>query len=130
MDSEILFLTIDEVLESYTFQIETYGGDSGVRDVGLLESAVAQPQASFGGEYLHAFPFEMAAAYLYHLVMNHPFVDGNKRVGLETALIFLMINNSPIEATDEELVDLVLGTTAGEISKQDIAAFFESHKTQ
>ena len=130
MDSEILFLTIDEVLESYTFQIETYGGDCGVRDVGLLESAVAQPQASFGGEYLHAFPLEMAAAYLYHLVMNHPFVDGNKRVGLETALVFLMINNSPIEATDEEFVDLVLGTTAGEISKQDIAAFFESHKTQ
>ena len=130
MDSEILFLTIDDVLESYTFQIEAYGGDSGVRDSGLLESAVAQPQASFGGKYLHTFPFEMAAAYLYHLVMNHPFVDGNKRIGLESALIFLEINDSPIDATDEELVDLVLGTTAGKFSKHDIAAFFESHKKQ
>jgi len=125
-----LFLTTEDVLESYAFQIEAYGGDCGVRDHGLLESAVAQPQASFGGEYLHQFPFERAAAYLYHLVMNHPFVDGNKRVGLETALIFLEINDSPIEATDEALVDLVLGTTAGKFSKQDIAAFFESHKKQ
>ncbi len=130
MDSEILFLTIDDVLDSYTFQIESYGGDPGVRDPGLLESALAQPQASFGGKYLHEFPFEMAAAYLYHLVMNHPFVDGNKRVGLEAALIFLEINDSPIEATDEELVDLVLGTTAGKFNKQDIATFFESHKKQ
>lgn len=130
MDGEILFLTIDDVLESYAFQIESYGGDSGIRDPGLLESAVAQPQSSFGGKYLHAFPFEMAAAYLYHLVMNHPFVDGNKRVGLETALIFLEINDSPIEATDEELVDLVLGTTAGKFSKQDIAMFSESHRKQ
>jgi death-on-curing protein len=72
----------------------------------------------------------MAAAYLYHLVMNHPFVDGNKRVGLEIALIFLEINDSPIEATDEELVELVLGTTAGKYAKQDIAAFFQSHKKQ
>lgn len=91
---------------------------------------MAQPQASFSGEYLHAFPFAMASAYLYHLVMNHPFVDGNKPVGLEAALIFLEINDSPIEATDEELVDLVIGTTAGKYTKQDIAAFFESHKKQ
>jgi len=130
MDSDILFLTIDDVLESQGFQIEVYGGDSGVRDPGLLESAVAQPKASFSGKYLHSFPFEMAAAYLYHLVMNHPFVDGNKRVGLEAALIFFEINDSPIEATDEELVDLVLGTTAGKHTKQDIAAFFESHRKQ
>jgi death-on-curing protein len=128
MNSEILFLTLDDVLESYAFQIETYGGDSGVRDLGLLESAIAQPEAAFGGKYLHVFPYEMAAAYLYHLVLNHPFVDGNKRVGLETALIFLEINNSPIEATDQELVDLVLGTISGNFSKQDIAAFLESHK--
>ena len=81
MDSEILFLTIDDVLESYAFQIEAHGGDCGIRDPGLLESAVAQPQASFSAKYLHAFPFEIAAAYLYHLVKNHPFVDGNGRIG-------------------------------------------------
>ena len=61
MRDPIAFLSIDDVLESHLFQVETYGGDSGLRDAGLLESAIAQPQASFGGEYLHAFPFEMAA---------------------------------------------------------------------
>jgi len=85
----VLFLTLDDILESHQNQIETYGGSHGVRDIGLLESAIAQPEASFGGQYLHADIFEMAAAYLYHLVMNHPFVDGNKRVGLEASLIFL-----------------------------------------
>ncbi len=82
MIEPIAFLSIDDVLESHLFQVETYGGDSGLRDAELLESAVAQPQASFGGEYLHAFPFEMAAAYLFHLVMNHPFVT-SLRVGCQ-----------------------------------------------
>ena len=69
----------------------------------------------------------MATAYLYHLVMNHPFVDGNKRVGLEAALIFLEINNENLKASDQELVDLVLKTTAGQVGKREIAEFFRSH---
>lgn len=81
----------------------------------MLESAIAQPEASFGGQYLHADVFEMAAAYLYHLVMNHPFVDGNKRVGLEAALIFFEINDEGLIANDDELVDLVLKATADQI---------------
>jgi death-on-curing protein len=123
----VLFLTLDDILESHQNQIETYGGSHGIRDIGLLESAIAQPEASFGGQYLHADIFEMAAAYLYHLVMNHPFVDGNKRVGLEAALIFLEINNENLSASDEELVDLVLKTTAGQVGKREIAEFFRSH---
>jgi len=107
-----VFLTLDDILESPLNQIDTYGGCHGIRDIGLLECAIAQPEASFGGQYLHADIFEMAAAYLYHLVMNHPFVDGNKRVGLEAALIFLEINNENLNCSDEELVDLVLKTTA------------------
>ena len=125
----MLFLTLDDILESHQNQIETYGGSHGIRDVGLLESALAQPEASFGGQYLHADIFEMAAAYLYHLVMNHPFVDGNKRVGLEAALIFLEINDKSLIANDDELVDLVLKTTAGQIGKREIAEFFRSHCT-
>ncbi len=70
----------------------------------------------------------MAAAYLFHLVMNHPFVDGNKLVGLEAALVFLKINDVAIEVTDEELVQLVLDTTASKVLKQDIADFFQSHQ--
>jgi death-on-curing protein len=123
----VVFLTLDDILESHQNQIETYGGSHGIRDIGLLESAIAQPEASFGGQYLHADIFQMAAAYIYHLVMNHPFVDGNKRVGLEAALIFLEINNENLSASDEELVDLVLKTTAGQVGKREIAEFFRSH---
>ena len=123
----MLFLTVDDIIESHQNQIDTYGGSYGIRDIGLLESAIGQPEASFGGEYLHADIFEMAAAYIYHLVMNHPFVDGNKRVGLEAALIFLEINNENLNASDEELVDLVLKTTAGQVGKREIAEFFRFH---
>jgi death-on-curing protein len=123
----VVFLTLDDIIESHQNQIETYGGSHGIRDIGLLESAIAQPEASFGGQYLHADIFQMAAAYIYHLVMNHPFVDGNKRVGLEAALIFLEINNENLSASDEELVDLVLKTTAGQVGKREIAEFFRSH---
>ena len=123
----MLFLTLDDIIESHQNQIDTYGGSHGIRDIGLLESAIAQPEASFGGQYLHADIFEMAAAYIYHLVMNHPFVDGNKRVGLEAALIFLEINNENLKASDQELVDLVLKTTVGQVGKREIAEFFRSH---
>lgn len=123
----MLFLTLDDILESHQNQIDTYGGSHGIRDIRLLESAIAQPEASFGGQYLHTDVFEMAAAYLYHLVMNHPFVDGNKRVGLEAALIFLEINDATLNASDEALVDLVLKTIAGELGKKDIAKFFRKH---
>jgi death-on-curing protein len=121
-----VFLTLDDILESHQYQIDTYGGSHGIRDNDLLESAIAQPEASFGGQYLHADIFEMASAYLYHLVMNHPFVDGNKRVGLEAALIFLEINDARLIADDDELVDLVLKTTAGQVGKREIAEFFRS----
>jgi len=121
------FLTLDDVLETHAFQIASYGGSEGVRDLGLLESALAQPEAGFGDQYLHADIFEMASAYLYHLVMNHPFIDGNKRVGLESALIFLEINAVSMNASDDELVDLVLKTATGVTHKPEIADFFRSH---
>jgi len=123
------FLTLDDVLETHIEQIETYGGSYGTRDLGLLKSALAQPEAMFGGQYLHADLFEMAAAYLFHLVMNHPFLDGNKRVGLESALLFLEINEQSIEVTDDELVTLVLQTAEGQATKQQIAEFFRAHAT-
>ena len=119
------FLTLDEVLESHAEQVATYGGSDGIRDVGLLESAISQPQAMFGGQYLHADIFEMAAAYLFHLVKNHPFIDGNKRVGLEASLLFLETNGYSVETTDEELVELVLRTAQSQVGKADIAEFFQ-----
>jgi death-on-curing protein len=93
------FLTLEEVLEIHSTQLARFGGAAGVRDVGLLESALSQPQASFGGQYVHEDLFEMASAYLFHVVSNHPFVDGNKRAGLLSALVFLDING--IEITDQ-----------------------------
>ena len=92
------FLTVADVLMLHAEQVDLYGGEQGVRDLGLLESAVAQPQAGFGGEYLHADLFEMAAAYLFHIVQNHPFLDGNKRAGAVAALVFLDVNGVEIDA--------------------------------
>jgi death on curing protein len=76
---------------------------------------------------LHADIFEMAAAYLFHLVKNHPFIDGNKRAALEAALLFFEINGRSVEATDEALVDLVLATVESSATKQQIAEFFRAH---
>ena len=73
-----VLLTLDEVLEIHRDQLARYGGSQGIRDLGLLQSALAQPPATFGGQFLHADLFETAAAYLLHIVQNHPFVDGNK----------------------------------------------------
>ena len=121
------FLSLDDVLDSHAEQIAAYGGSDGVRDLGLLQSAVSQPEATYSGRYLHNDLFEMAAAYLFHIVQNHPFIDGNKRVGLEAALLFLEINGVSVEATDDALVDLVLETAQGQKSKERIAGFLRSH---
>ncbi len=115
------FLTLEEVLEIHASQLERFGGGSGVRSQGLLESAVAQPEASFGGEHLHRDVFEMAAAYLYHIVQNHPFVDGNKRAGLLSALVFLDLNGKTIASPDERLYEMTMAVASGEAMKEQVA---------
>jgi death-on-curing protein len=121
------FLELDDVLAIHEDRIRKYGGSSGIRDLGLLESAVAMPQATFGGAYLHGTLYEMAAAYLFHIAKNHPFLDGNKRTALACALSFLRLNVLKVKAGEDELVDLVLGVVEGGISKAAIAVFFEEH---
>jgi death on curing protein len=121
------FLTLDEMLEIHEDQIARYGGTAGIRDVGLLQSALAQPQATFGGQFLHADPFEMAAAYLFHVVQNHPFIDGNKRVGAVAALVFLQLNACEVKLTNPELESLVLSVAQGQIEKGAIARFLRDH---
>lgn len=125
MDPE--FLTLDDVLEVHGDQIERYGGTLGVRDNGLLESALAAPQSGFGGHYLHADLFEMASAYLFHLVQNHPFLDGNKRVGAAAALTFLVINGIETKIPNQDLVQMVLSVAQGKIEKTAIADFFRQN---
>jgi len=102
-----------------------YGGSAGLRDWGLLESAVAQPKSSFGGEFSHDGLFAMAAAYLFHIVKNHPFVDGNKRCGLLAAVVFLDINGISIDHPSDALYDVTLGVAEGRIDKVAIAAELE-----
>jgi death-on-curing protein len=121
------FLNLEDILRIHRDQVERYGGGLGVRDQGLLESAIAMPQASFGGQHLHTDLFEMGAAYLYHLTMNHPFIDGNKRVGTVAALLFLELNGITIQATNDELFDMVLGVAEGKIPKSAVAEFFRKH---
>jgi len=118
------FLELDKIVRLHTDLLERYGGSAGIRDRGMLESAVSMPKAMFGGDYLHGDIYEMAAAYLFHLVQNHPFIDGNKRIGAASAIVFLAMNDIRIEADEAGLVDLTLATARGETDKPHIAAFF------
>lgn len=128
---EPIFLTLDEVLALHADQIDRYGGETGIRDLGLLSSAVATPAATFDGQLLHSSPFEVAAAYLFHICQNHPFLDGNKRTALAAALAFLWLNDIEVIADPEALVDLVLDLATGTLTKADIAVFLrEKHQTR
>ena len=124
---EPVFLHIDEVLRIHEDQIERYGGSPDLRDSGLLTSAVETPRATFGGQFLHGDLFEMAAAYLFHIVQNHPFVDGNKRTGTAAALVFLDLNGIEMEIDDGTLVEHVLAVAQGQIAKAEVADFLRKH---
>jgi death on curing protein len=120
---DILFLTLDEVLEIHRQQIELYGGSSGLRDPSGLESALAQPEATFSGEFLHPGIPEMAAAYLFHLCQNHAFIDGNKRVGANAAITFLLLNDWELLFDEDELVETVLSVASGVMDKPSLTEF-------
>jgi len=117
----VVFPTIDEVLELHALLLKRYGGAEGIREQGLLESALAQPQAIFGGRFLHENLFMMAAAYLFHIVKNHPFVDGNKRAGLATALAFLNLNGVLIDRGTSEMFEMTIAVAEGRLTKDRIA---------
>ena len=111
-----------EVIEIHTDQLRRYGGQAGVRDFGLLESALAQPEASFGGAWLHPTRYDMAAAYAYHLCQNHPFIDGNKRTALACALVFLELNGFSVFDPKRRLRDAMLRVAAGKLDKKRFAS--------
>lgn len=122
---ESAFLTLDEVLAIQAEQIERYGGTEGLRDHGLLVSALAMPAATYAGQSLHPNLFEMAAAYLFHLCNNHPFLDGNKRTALAACLAFLWLNDHEVVADPDEIADLVLGVADGSVGKAQVAVYLE-----
>ena len=123
----VRFLGIEEILALHSDQVARYGGAVGVRDLGLLESATAVPEASFGGDYLHVTLPEMAAAYLFHLAQNHAFVDGNKRVAAAATFMFLFLNGLELSCTEAELVELTLGVAKSKVTKADAAVFLAAH---
>jgi death on curing protein len=128
--AEPRFLSVEDVIDIHADQIERYGGSLGVRDVELLRSAIGMPEAGFWDQYLHADFFEMAAAYLYHIVQNHPFIDGNKRTGAMAAFVFLKLNGSTIDADESAFESLVLKAAQGQTDKPAIAEFFRKHSHQ
>jgi death on curing protein len=120
------FLSTEDALQVHAQQLSRFGGAEGLRDKSLLESALAEPQASFGGKYLYGTVYEMAAAYLFHIVSNHPFIDGNKRGGLLCALTFLEINGIEVDDPNGSLYDLTYGVAEGKIEKAKIAKHLEA----
>ena len=123
----VVYLSVEGVLEIHRRVIEVFGGDHGVRDRGLLASAVAMPRASFGGEELHVGLAEKAAAYHFHLCANHPFVDGNKRVAVVAAEVFLEINGCHLGADDKEVERLTRGVASGQLTKGHVIDFFSEY---
>jgi len=124
----LIFLTLKQVLQLHARQIESFGGAEGIRDIELIESAIAQPQQGFGGEYFHKTLAEMAGAYLFHLAKNHGFVDGNKRIGAVAALTFLEMNGIATDSIDEnEMEALTLAVADGTADKQAASEFFAAH---
>lgn len=121
------FLTFDHVLLLHTLQAKEFGGAHGLKDEGLLRSAIAQPQSGFGKVPFHKNLYEMAAAYLFHIVRNHPFIDGNKRTGALVAAVFLEINGLLLTASNDDFEEVVMNTAKGLLSKAQIAEFFRAH---
>ncbi|MEH2174066.1 type II toxin-antitoxin system death-on-curing family toxin [Nostoc sp.] len=119
------FLSISQVLDIHQDEINSFGGTSGIRDESLLDSALAQPQATFGGELLHPTIHEQAVAYLYHLAMNHPFIDGNKRTAFAVMDTFITLNGYSLNLSQEQAYNLVIQVVQKEISKEELSAFLK-----
>jgi death on curing protein len=119
------FPLLKTVLKLHDLQIQDFGGSTGVRDMGLLESALAQPSVTFGGELLHPTIASQAAAYLYHLAKNHPFIDGNKRTAFAVAEAFLNVNGYVLKLSNDEVYNLVIQVAQSDITKEALATLLE-----
>ena len=110
--------------------VRRYGGESGIRDKGLLASALAQPKMTFGGKYLHKSIFEKAAAYGFHVCRNHPFVDGNKRVAFILMVLFLDRNGWEFNASEEESYSAMISLADGKMTKPQLASWLKEHSAK
>lgn len=124
----IKFFTVEQVIEIHDAFLEDHGGLQGIRDKGLLISAVEMPRASMFGEYLHKTIYDKAAVYLFHIVQNHPFNDGNKRTGALTTILFLEENEIKIAFSDHDYEEFVVNVAQGQKNKGEIAYFLQHGK--
>lgn len=122
----VIFLSVDDVLLLHADTINVDGGSHGVRDHGLLDAAVAMPRQQFSGAFLHEDLAAMAAAYFFHIAQNHPFIDGNKRAAVMSALAFLQANNVELSMAPQELEAMTLKVAAGELSKEKLTQWMRS----
>jgi death-on-curing protein len=121
------YLTVGEVLGIYNGVIKQSGGGVGIRDLGSLESAVAQPRMTFDDKELYPTLVEKASALGFSLIQNHPFIDGNKRTGHAAMETFLMLNGFEISASVDEQVETILGVASGRVSREVFIVWLQTH---
>ena len=121
------YLSLQEVISLHSLLISQSGGSSGLRDRGALESAVAQPEASFGGEDLYPHLASKAAALGHSLIQNHPFIDGNKRLGHAAMEVFLLLNNHEIDASVDDQEKIIIDVASGKVSRIELSEWISQH---
>ena len=123
----MMYLSLNEVLDIYNKIMQQSGGTIGIRDVGAFESAIAQPRMSFGGNDLYPTIVEKATALCFSLVMNHPFLDGNKRIGHAAMEIFLILNGYEIDSTVDEQEIIILSLASGKLDRNEFNEWLKHH---
>ena len=126
----IYYISAAQVIALHQAVIQRFGGSEGLRDKGALESAIGRPAMTFGGEDLYPDIAAKAAAMMHCLVLNHPFIDGNKRVGVAAAELFVLVNGWDLRATDEDLEDLTLSVARGDMVIEPLTIWFRQRLTQ
>ncbi len=124
------FIPKEVVLTIHTDLLQRYGGEPGIRDIGLLDSALAQPSTTFGGRYVHKTLFDKTAAYGFHICKNHPFVDGNKRVAFVLMDIFLQKNGREIVSSEEDAYRMMIDLALGKLTKAQLSSWLKEHSTK
>lgn len=124
----MILLTVDEIIELHSKLIAVSGGSCGLRDRGLLESAVYSAQSFFGDVEVYPTVTEKAARLMFSLVNNHAFLDGNKRIGVLVMLMTLKLNGTDISYSQQELIKLGLSAADGKVGYEDILSWIEKHR--
>ncbi|MBI2442323.1 MAG: type II toxin-antitoxin system death-on-curing family toxin [Candidatus Levybacteria bacterium] len=124
---DVVYLTLDSLIAIHDSMIEEYGGSFGIRDLGLIQSALARPQSSFGGEDLYQDIFSKAAALFHSLLFNHAFVDGNKRTSMVVTARFLAVNGYELDVSQKEFVAFPLRAENTHLDFEEIALWFKKH---